>query len=64
MTGMGDDGAAGLLALRQAGAMTYAQDEASSTVCGMPGAAIANNAVERVLSLSNLAAILANIKVR
>lgn len=64
LTGMGDDGAAGLLALRQAGGKTYAQDEASSTVFGMPGAAIAVDAVERVLSLSNLATILANIKVR
>ncbi|MAS35970.1 MAG: chemotaxis response regulator protein-glutamate methylesterase [Anaerolineaceae bacterium] len=61
LTGMGDDGAAGLLALRQAGAMTLAQDEASCTVFGMPGAAIACGAVVEVLSLSNLAVTLAQL---
>jgi two-component system chemotaxis response regulator CheB len=55
LTGMGDDGAAGLLAMRQAGALTFAQDEATSTVFGMPGASIARGAVEHVLALSNLA---------
>jgi two-component system, chemotaxis family, protein-glutamate methylesterase/glutaminase len=54
LTGMGDDGAAGLLALRQAGGRTFAQDEISSTVFGMPGAAIERGAVERVLSLAQL----------
>lgn len=58
LTGMGDDGAAGLLAMRQAGALTFAQDEASSIVFGMPGAAIARGAVEHVLGLSNLATTL------
>lgn len=55
LTGMGDDGAAGLLAMRKAGARTFAQDEATSTVFGMPQAAIARGAVENVLALSNLA---------
>lgn len=61
LTGMGDDGAAGLLAMRQAGAQTFAQDETSSTVFGMPGAAIAHGAVEQVLALSNLATTLSNL---
>ena len=51
MTGMGDDGADGLLEMRQAGAMTIAQDEASCVVFGMPKEAIARGAAERVLPL-------------
>jgi two-component system, chemotaxis family, protein-glutamate methylesterase/glutaminase len=58
LTGMGDDGANGLLAMRNAGALTLAQDEASCTVFGMPGAAIERGAVSQVLSLSNLATTL------
>lgn len=54
MTGMGRDGAAGLLALRRAGALTYAQDEASCVVFGMPREAIALGAAGRVLPLSQL----------
>jgi two-component system chemotaxis response regulator CheB len=64
LTGMGDDGADGLLAMRKAGAATYAQDEASCTVFGMPGAAINQGAVENVLALSNLATTLAGLKLR
>jgi two-component system chemotaxis response regulator CheB len=64
LTGMGDDGAEGLLALRQAGGMTYAQDEASCTVFGMPGAAIDCGAVTHVLGLSNLAITLAQMDLR
>jgi two-component system chemotaxis response regulator CheB len=56
MTGMGDDGAHGLLEMRQAGAFTVAQDEASSVVFGMPKEAIALGAAERVLPLDRLAA--------
>lgn len=52
LTGMGDDGAAGLAALRAAGASTIAQDEASAVVYGMPRAAAAAGAAERVLPLA------------
>jgi len=56
MTGMGNDGARGLLAMRRAGARTLAQDEATSAVYGMPKAAIALDAAEQVLPLERLAA--------
>jgi two-component system chemotaxis response regulator CheB len=55
MTGMGDDGARGLLRMRRAGAVTLAQDEGSSVVFGMPRAAIEMGAVDRVLPLGSLA---------
>jgi two-component system chemotaxis response regulator CheB len=54
LTGMGTDGARGLLQMRQAGARTLAQDEASCVVFGMPKAAIDLGAVERVLPLDQL----------
>ena len=55
MTGMGDDGARGLLAMRRAGAVTLAQDEASCVVFGMPRVAIELGAVDRVCPLDRLA---------
>ncbi|EMG38826.1 CheY-like receiver domain and a methylesterase domain containing chemotaxis response regulator [Desulfocurvibacter africanus PCS] len=55
MTGMGDDGAHGLLEMKQAGAFTVAQDEASSVVFGMPGEAIKLGAAYKVLSLERIA---------
>jgi two-component system chemotaxis response regulator CheB len=55
MTGMGADGARGLLEMRRAGAATLAQDEATSVVWGMPGAACRIDAVERVLPLTDIA---------
>ncbi|AKJ27677.1 protein-glutamate methylesterase/protein-glutamine glutaminase [Caldimonas brevitalea] len=55
MTGMGDDGAAGLLEMRQAGARTLAQDEASCVVFGMPKEAIRRGAVERTVPLGAVA---------
>ncbi len=59
LTGMGKDGADGLLALRRAGARTIAQDEASSVVFGMPREAILLGAAEEILSLDKIAAALA-----
>ncbi len=56
LTGMGDDGAAGLLEMRRAGAHTIAQDEATSVVFGMPREAIRRGAVHEVLPLPRIAA--------
>ncbi|MCA6219922.1 protein-glutamate methylesterase/protein-glutamine glutaminase [Photorhabdus antumapuensis] len=51
LTGMGSDGAAGLLEMKQAGAYTLAQDEASCVVFGMPRAAIQMGAVDEVMDI-------------
>jgi len=56
MTGMGDDGASGMLEMKQAGAVTIAQDEATSVVFGMPNEAIKRGAVDIVLPLQRIAA--------
>jgi two-component system chemotaxis response regulator CheB len=64
LTGMGRDGAAGLLALRRAGALTIAQDEASSVVYGMPREAMLLNAAQRVLPLSEIAPTLLRLTAR
>ena len=55
MTGMGDDGARGMNEMKQAGAYTIAQDEATSVVFGMPKEAIALGCVDRVAPLHALA---------
>ena len=55
MTGMGNDGAQGMLEMRDAGALTIAQDEASSVVFGMPKEAIARKAVIAVVPLRRIA---------
>jgi two-component system response regulator WspF len=54
LTGMGRDGAIGLLALRRAGKTTIAQDEASSAVYGMPKAAAELGAAEKILALDSI----------
>ncbi len=59
LTGMGDDGARGLLAMREAGAATFAQDAASSAVDGMPRAARQLGAAQRALPVDQLAAAIA-----
>ena len=55
LTGMGRDGAAGLLAMRERGALTLGQDEATCAVYGMPAAAYALGAVQRQLPLPDIA---------
>jgi two-component system chemotaxis response regulator CheB len=57
LTGMGNDGTDGMLAMKKAGAFTIAQDEATSVVFGMPGSAIARGAVEVVAALDDIADI-------
>lgn len=58
LTGMGEDGARGLLEMKAAGALTVAQDEASSIIFGMPKKAIEMGAADRVVSLSEMAGII------
>lgn len=58
LTGMGEDGADGLLAMREAGAYTIAQDETTCVVFGMPGEAIRRGAAMRVLPLGAMATAL------
>ncbi|WP_139278304.1 CheB methylesterase domain-containing protein, partial [Pseudomonas aeruginosa] len=58
LTGMGKDGARGLLAIRQAGGYTLAQDEATCVVYGMPREAVELGAAEDVLPLERIAAAL------
>jgi len=63
LTGMGDDGACGMLEMKNAGASTIAQDEASCIVFGMPNEAIKRGAVDSVLPLHSIAgAILARTR--
>ena len=55
MTGMGDDGARGMLEMKEAGAYTIAQDEESCVVFGMPNEAIKLGGVHKVATLSTIA---------
>jgi two-component system chemotaxis response regulator CheB len=59
LTGMGADGAQGLLKMKRAGARTLAQDEASCVVFGMPREAIRLGGVDHVLPLGGIAGELA-----
>jgi two-component system chemotaxis response regulator CheB len=61
LTGMGRDGARGLMAMRQAGARTLGQDEATCVVYGMPRAAFELGAVERQLPLEKLGPAIRNL---
>jgi two-component system chemotaxis response regulator CheB len=61
LTGMGRDGAAGLLEIRKAGGFTIAQDEATSIVYGMPREAVLLGAAERVLSLYEIGPAIADL---
>jgi two-component system, chemotaxis family, protein-glutamate methylesterase/glutaminase len=60
LTGMGEDGAEGLLAIRKAGGRTFAQDEKSCVVFGMPGAAWKKGAAEILLPLNDIPNYLLN----
>ena len=60
MTGMGDDGAQGLLEMKNAGARTFAQDEASSIVFGMPQEAWKKGAAEALVALNDIPQTLLN----
>jgi two-component system chemotaxis response regulator CheB len=55
LTGMGKDGAQGMLAMKEAGAYNFAQDEASCVVFGMPKEAIAVGATDEILPIRDLA---------
>jgi two-component system chemotaxis response regulator CheB len=59
LTGMGKDGAEGLLQLKQSGAVTFAQDEATCAVFGMPRAAFLNGATKMLIPLDRIAPYLA-----
>jgi len=64
LTGMGDDGARGLLEISETGAPTLAQDEATSVVWGMPGAAVRLGAAQEVVPLDRIAERLLSLATR
>jgi two-component system, chemotaxis family, protein-glutamate methylesterase/glutaminase len=64
MTGMGDDGARGLLEMKEAGASTIAQDEHTCVVFGMPNEAIKRGAAQRVLPLGSIAGAIVSYSLR
>ena len=61
LTGMGRDGATGLLQLRAAGGTTMAQDEETSVIFGMPGEAVRLGAVDHVLAPERIAEMIRNL---
>lgn len=62
LTGMGDDGATKLLSMKEAGAQTYAQDEKSCTVYGMPKKAVEYGGVMKSLSIFDIANMINNLR--
>ena len=64
MTGMGDDGAGGLREMKEAGAVTIAQDEASCVVFGMPKEAVERGAVDVVMPLDQIAGAVMNLRAK
>jgi len=64
LTGMGDDGAAGLLEMKRAGASTVAQDEATCVVFGMPREAILLGAVDEIVPLQRIPATILKLSMR
>ena len=64
MTGMGDDGARGLLEMKKAGAATVAQNEESCIVFGMPKEAIALGAADKIVPLSQIASEIVKLRTR
>ena len=61
LTGMGSDGAEGLLKMQQSGAHTIAQDKESCLVYGMPGAAVELDAAEQIVSLKHIPTTIVNL---
>jgi len=61
MTGMGDDGAKGLKEMKDAGAKTVAQDEATCVVYGMPKEAVKLGAADKSVPLQNIAGTILNL---
>jgi two-component system chemotaxis response regulator CheB len=61
LTGMGSDGARGMLEMRQAGGRTLGQDEASCVVYGMPKEALKRGAIERIAPLNRIAQEIMNV---
>ena len=64
LTGMGKDGARGLLAIKSAGGVTIAQDEKTSVVWGMPGAAVGLECVDEVLPLPDIGVLVRTLSQR
>jgi two-component system chemotaxis response regulator CheB len=61
LTGMGKDGASGMLAIKGEGGLTIAQDEATSVVFGMPGEAVRIGAADHVMALNEIGPFLARV---
>jgi two-component system chemotaxis response regulator CheB len=61
MTGMGDDGAKGMLEMKEAGAATIAQDEKSCVIFGMPKVAIELGGVDQIVPLKKISAVVASL---